>query len=48
MNKYIYKVRFVTLKFIAITRTKMMHKHVMICILANYKQFNYNFNDRKN
>ena len=27
MNKYIYKVRFDALNFIAITRTKIMHKH---------------------
>ena len=30
MNKYIYKVRFVTLKFLYITRTKIMHKHKLI------------------
>ena len=31
MNKYIYKVRFVTLNFfIATTRTKIMHKHELI------------------
>ena len=38
MNKYVYKVR-----FIYITITKIMHKHE----LANNKQFNYNFNNRK-
>ena len=31
MNKYIYKDRFLTLNFfIAITRTKIMHKHELI------------------
>ena len=39
MNKYIYKVRFVY-----IIRTKIMRKHELL----NNKQFNYNFNNRKN
>ena len=39
MNKYIYKVRFVY-----IIRTKIMRKHELL----NKKQFNYNFNNRKN
>ena len=30
MNKYIYKVRFVTLKFLYTTRTNIMHKHELI------------------
>ena len=30
MNKYIYKVGFVTLKFLYITRTKVIHKHELI------------------
>ena len=30
MNKYIYKVRFVTLNFLYTTRTKIMHKHEVI------------------
>ena len=39
MNKYIYKVRFVY-----ILRTKSMRKHELL----NNKQFNYNYNNRKN
>ena len=43
MNKYIYKVRFVTLKFLYITiRTKIKHKHELI---FGEQQFNYNFNN---
>ena len=44
MNKYIYKVRFGTLKFLYITRTQSMHKHELF--LGKQQTVQFNFNNR--